>query len=54
MKVLVWNLDHMTSTEISDLEKQIIPQLWPYCNTETYNRRRREEKEKAKEEQMAT
>ena len=54
LKVLLWNLDHLTSTEIGNLEKQIITTIWPYCNTETYNRRRREEKEKAKEKQMAT
>ena len=39
--VLVWNLDHLTSKQISDIEKEVIKQLYPYCNTETYKKRQK-------------
>jgi hypothetical protein len=42
LKVVVWNLDHLTAREISDLEDVIIKSIWPYANAESYRRRRQE------------
>jgi hypothetical protein len=41
MKVLVWNLDHLTDVQISNLEKVIIKTIWPYANNETYKKRKK-------------
>ena len=41
LPVLVWNLDHLRSEQISKLEDEIIPRIWPYANDETYRARRR-------------
>jgi hypothetical protein len=43
LTVVVWNLDHLSSKNIGRIEKQVIPALWPYCNTETHRKRRRGE-----------
>jgi hypothetical protein len=43
LTVLVWNLDHLTAKQISEIEDAVIPELWPYCNTETHQRRKRGE-----------
>jgi len=42
LEVLVWNLDHLTSEQISQIEEAVIPAIWPYCNNETYRKRKRE------------
>ena len=42
LTVLVWNLDHMSAEQISLIEEAIIPVIWPYCNNETYRKRKRE------------
>ena len=39
LPVLVWNLDHLTAEQISEIEEAVIPAIWPYCNNETYKRR---------------
>jgi len=41
LPVLVWNLEHLTPNQISEIEKAVIPAIWPYCNNETYVRRKR-------------
>jgi hypothetical protein len=38
----VWNLNHLTAREISDIEEAVIPEIWPYCNGETYRKRKRQ------------
>lgn len=43
LTVVVWNLDHLTSKQISQIEKKVIPALWPYCNSETHLKRKRGE-----------
>lgn len=42
LTVLVWNLDHLTPEQISKIEKAVIPTIWPYCNNETYRKRKKE------------
>ena len=42
LTVLVWNLDHLTAKQISEIEEAIIPTVWPYCNNETYRKRKKE------------
>jgi len=42
LTVLVWDLEHLTAEEISELEDRIIETIWPYCNDETYVRRLKE------------
>jgi hypothetical protein len=44
LTVLVWNLDHLTPEQISNIEKAVIPKIWPYCNNETYKKRLKERK----------
>ncbi len=39
LQVLVWNLDHLTAEQISDIEDEIITTIWPYANDETYKLR---------------
>ena len=39
LTVVVWNLDHLTAKQISEIEDRVIPALWPYCNTETHKKR---------------
>lgn len=39
--VLVWDLEHWQSKDISNVERRIISTIWPYCNNETYRLRRR-------------
>jgi hypothetical protein len=41
LPVLVWNLDHLTAEQISSIEKLVIPAIWPYCNSESYRRRKK-------------
>jgi hypothetical protein len=41
LPVLVWNLDHCTKQEISDIEELVIETLWPYANDETYRQRKK-------------
>jgi hypothetical protein len=43
LTVMVWNLDHLSGTDIGRIEKRVIPALWPYCNTETHLKRKRGE-----------
>lgn len=40
LTVIVWNLDHLTSSEIANIENAVILKLWPYCNDETYRLRK--------------
>ena len=42
LEVLVWNLDHLSAEQISQIEEAIIPVIWPYCNNETYRKRKKE------------
>ena len=42
LPVLVWNLEHLTAEQISEIEEAVIPAIWPYCNNETYRRRKKE------------
>lgn len=44
LTVLVWNLDNLTAEQISEIEKAVIPKIWPYCNNETYKMRLKERK----------
>ena len=41
LPVLVWNLEHLTAEQISHIEEAVIPTIWPYCNNETYIRRKK-------------
>jgi len=34
----------LTSEQISAIEEAVIPAIWPYCNNETYRKRKREKK----------
>ena len=45
IKVLIWNLDHLKPWQIKMLETFIIYTIWPYCNDETYDRRKSEQEE---------
>ena len=42
LEVLVWNLEHLTAEQISEIEEAVIPAIWPYCNSETYRKRKKE------------
>jgi hypothetical protein len=42
LTVVVWNLDHLTHEQISRIEEAVIPKIWPYCNSETHRKRKRE------------
>jgi hypothetical protein len=42
LPVVVWNLDHLTHEQISQIEEAVIPAIWPYCNSETYRKRKKE------------
>ena len=44
LPVVLWNLDHLTVEQISTIEDTIIVTIWPYCNDETYQKRRKENK----------
>jgi hypothetical protein len=39
LPVLVWNLEHLSAEQISQIEKSVIPAIWPYANDETYRLR---------------
>jgi len=39
LPVLVWNLDHLSKAEISNLEDEIIAVIQPYANDETHQKR---------------
>ena len=39
LPVLVWDLDHLTAEQIGQIEKCVIPAIWPYANNETYRLR---------------
>jgi len=41
LPVLVWDLEHFSAAKISSIEKAVIPKIWPYCNNETYNLRKK-------------
>jgi hypothetical protein len=41
LPVLVWNLDHLDSKTISEIEDDIITTIWPYANDETYRKRKK-------------
>jgi hypothetical protein len=41
LPVVVWNLDHLTHEQISSIEEAVIPAVWPYCNSETYRKRKK-------------
>jgi hypothetical protein len=41
LPVLVWDLDHLTAEQISEIEDCVITAIWPYANDETYRARRR-------------
>ena len=41
LPVLLWNLDHLTAQQISAIEEEIIPTIWPYANDETYRKRKK-------------
>lgn len=41
LTVLVWNLDHLSAEQISHIEEAVIPTIWPYCNNETYRKRKK-------------
>ena len=43
LPVLVWNLEHWTAEQISHIEEAVIPTIWPYCNNETYRRRKKQQ-----------
>ena len=40
LPVLVWNLEHLSGAQISEIEKAVIPVIWPYCNNETHRKRK--------------
>jgi hypothetical protein len=42
LPVLLWNLDHLTYEQISNIEELVIERLEPYCNDETYQKRLKE------------
>jgi hypothetical protein len=42
LPVLVWDLEHLTAQQISQIEEHVIEAIWPYANDETYRRRLRE------------
>lgn len=44
LTVLVWNLEHLTSKQISAIEYDIIVSIWPYANDETYRKRKKDKK----------
>ena len=41
LPVIVWNLDNFKEKEIEEIEKKVITTIWPYCNFETYKKRRK-------------
>ena len=41
LPVLLWNLEHLTAAQISAIEEEIIPTIWPYANAETYRERKK-------------
>jgi hypothetical protein len=42
IKVLIWNLNHLTPAQISAIEKKVIKTIWSYANNETYQKRLKE------------
>jgi hypothetical protein len=42
LPVIVWNLDHLDHNQIKKIEDTVIKTIWPYCNSETYRKRKRE------------
>ena len=43
LPVLIWNLDHLTVKQIKEIEEAVISIIWPYCNDETFRKRKREQ-----------
>jgi len=43
LPVLVWNLNHLSEKAIKEIESAVITTIWPYCNDETYRKRKKEE-----------
>ena len=41
LPVIVWNLDNFKEKEIKKKKKKVITTIWPYCNFETYKKRRK-------------
>jgi hypothetical protein len=41
LPVLLWNLSHLSAEEIGLIEDRVIYRIWPYCNDETYQRRKK-------------
>ena len=39
MQVLVWDLRHLADAQIASLEKEIIRTVWPYANSDTHDKR---------------
>tara|TARA_B110000008_G_scaffold237111_1_gene242687 strand:+ start:700 stop:1323 length:624 start_codon:yes stop_codon:yes gene_type:complete len=44
LPVIVWNLDNFEEKVINDIETKVITTIWPYCNIETYRKRKKETK----------
>jgi hypothetical protein len=42
LEVLVWDLDHLTPAQISEIEDDVIVSIYPYANDETYRKRKKE------------
>lgn len=40
IKVLIWNMEHLAPWQIEMIEKIAIYKLWPYCNDETFKKRK--------------
>lgn len=49
MGVQVWNLDHLTPEQITDLETAIIDAIDPYANEETFKKRKKKKNPKMTE-----
>lgn len=41
LPVMVWDLDHLSSSQISQIEDKVITTIWPYANDETYRMRKK-------------
>ena len=39
LKVLVWDLNHLSPKAIKSIEKRVIKSIWPEANSETYNKK---------------
>lgn len=41
LPVMVWNLDNFKEKEIEEIETKVKNSIWPYCNFETYVKRKK-------------